>query len=374
MYHVEITLKAARPPHRGIEWEFDLSKEELEQHFLVPYRWARPIVIRGRTIAMNDLHRIRVYESRSRVGPINGDPPGIAREKMADVTRNFISGPPGHETEEASTTKRQPHSTTSMKVFISHNSNDVELATLLIELLRKALRLSSEEVRCTSVDGYRMQAGASIDDRLRAEVHDTELLIGLITPNSLVSAYVIFELGARWGAETPMIPLLASGVTPEHLEGPLAGINALDSRDDGQVYQLLEDAAGYLQVTLDRTSSYAAEVGKLTKLSSESTAISALPPSRPASPQLSEDAGHLLIEAAKSSGGEILRTRPAGGLVIQANGRNLCERGNPRSEARWNGALEELVDYGLVNDPTGKGQVFGVTHKGFEIADSLGTS
>ena len=160
-----------------------------------------------------------------------------------------------------------------MRIFISHSSNDVEIAGLLIELLQKALNLRSDDIRCTSVDGYRMQAGASIDDRLRAEVHDAELLIGLITPNSLGSAYVIFELGARWGVEKPMIPLLASGVTPEQLGGPLAGINALNSRDNGQVYQLLEDAAKYLQISLDKASSYAAEVSELVKLSSESTAI-----------------------------------------------------------------------------------------------------
>ena len=373
MYHVEITLKTA-PPHGGIEWEYDLSAEELEQHFLVPYRMAKPIVIRGRTIPMDELHRIRVYETGWRMGSITGDPPGRVRDRMPDVTRKFIIGSPGYEVEEIPTTTRQPHSTTSMKVFISHNSNDVEIATLFIELLRKALRLSSEEIRCTSVDGYRMQAGAPIDDRLRAEVHDAQLLIGLITPNSLGSAYVIFELGARWGAEKPMIPLLASGVTPEHLEGPLAGINALDSRDDGQVYQLLEDAAKYLQISLDKASSYAAEVSELVKLSSEPTAIEEQPPSNPASLQLSEDAKPLLIEATKSERGDIFRVGIMGGLVIEVNGKSFAETGNRRSEARWEQALQDLLDHGLVKDPKGKGEIFEVTDKGFQVADSLEAS
>ena len=112
-----------------------------------------------------------------------------------------------------------------------------------------------------------------------------------------------FELGARWGADKPMIPLLASGASPEDLEGPLSGINALDSRVDGQVYQLLEDVAKYLKLNLDKTSSYVAAVNELVKLSSESTAIEEHLSSSTVSPQLSEEAKELLLQAAKNSSG-----------------------------------------------------------------------
>ena len=61
-------------------------------------------------------------------------------------------------------------------------------------------------------------------------------------------------------------------------------------------------------------------------------------------------------------------------MVIQAGGKSFVESGDKRSEARWNGALEELLNYGLVNDPTGKGQLFDVTREGFEVADELGAS
>ena len=90
--------------------------------------------------------------------------------------------------------------------------------------------------------------------------------------------------------------------------------------------------------------------------------------------QLSEDAKELLIEAAKSSTREVLKAAASGGLTIQAHGRTFAERGNARSEARWEKALQDLLNRGLVKDPKGKGQVFEVTHKGFEIADALGTS
>ena len=381
IYNVRIRCK----PGRGrTEYQFGLPNEGLQELVVYPYCSGKPIVLDGRIILPSDIERITLMSlsekefskrlglfERIRYGWIHAPTDHFFQERGTDVTEQFITGPPGLEMEEINTTIQQSRQTTSMRVFISHNSNDVEIATLLIELLRKALRLSSEEIRCTSVDGYRMQAGAPIDDRLRGEVHDTELLVGLITPNSLGSAYVIFELGARWGADKPMVPLLASGVTPEHLEGPLAGINALDSRDDGQVYQLLEDAAKYLRISLDKVSSYAAEVNELVKLSSEATAIEERPPSNPASSQLSEDAREMLLDAASSADDTIMAYKVMAGLGIRTRNRSFVEPGDRRSEARWKRALEELEQKGLIEALSNKREVFQLTHAGFAMADTL---
>ena len=247
---------------------------------------------------------------------------------------------------------------TSMRIFISHSSSDIEIAKLLIELLEKALNLRGDDIRCTSVDGYRMPAGVSIDQRLRAEVHEAELVIGLITPNSMKSAYVSFELGARWGAEKPMIPLLASGANIEHLGGPLAGINVLDCCNESQVHQLVEEASEHLKVVLNRSSSYAVTVNSLVQMSSESRAIVEHQPTAADNPQLSEDAKTLLAEAAKDNYGMIRKIRMLGGLAIMANGKAFAEMGNRRSEARWEGALNDLLNLGLVKNLGGKGQAF----------------
>ena len=211
----------------------------------------------------------------------------------------------------------------SMKVFISHSSRDVVVVEFLIDLLRKALNLKSEEIRCTSVDGYRMPGGASVDETLRVEVHDAELLIGIVTPASLKSAYVMFELGARWGAGKRMIPLLASGATPNHLGGPLAGLNALDASQIGQlisswrklpnIYLLILKR---LQLTRQPSKNYAKEAAKATDyLEEQSTGAAGYV-------QLSEDAKALLIEAADPNG-RILKTRSLAGLKFRQMAGNL---------------------------------------------------
>lgn len=261
-----------------------------------------------------------------------------------------------------------------MQVFISHSSNDLEIAKILIDLLQKSLNLRNDDIRCTSLDGYRMRAGASINETLRSEVHDAALLIGLITPSSINSAYVIFELGARWGAEKPIIPLLASGTTPEHLEGPLSGINALDSREEGQVHQLIEEAALGLQVRANNASSYVATIKELVRVSSESDTSHDKPNLVSAVPNLSEDAIELLSEAARDPHGDILSLIGFAGSSIQTNGKAFGGTDNRRSAARWKQALMELYSQGLITDPTGRGEVFQLTHTGFELADELGTT
>ncbi len=86
-----------------------------------------------------------------------------------------------------------------MKIFISHSSQDLEIVKSLVRLIRGSLNLSSEKIRCTSLNGHRLPAGVGTDDRLKQEIFDCEVLIGIITPISLESYYVLFELGARWG-------------------------------------------------------------------------------------------------------------------------------------------------------------------------------
>ena len=284
---------------------------------------------------------------------------------------------------------------TTMKIFISHSSNDVEFATLLIDLLRKSLNLRSTDIRCSSVDGYRLPGGVSTDQSLRDEVHDAKLMIGLITPHSLKSAYVSFELGARWGADKPMIPLLASGATPKHLGGPLAGINALDCGNESQVNQFVEEASSHLKIDLDQPSSYVAEINSLVEMSSESAVAAEQQSTNTETPQLSEEAKELLTEATKDrkrrirkfgpsaspspityaelkdAHGETQEFIPIRDPVIKTNGKDFGEIGTPRSEAVWEGALDELIRRELAKDADGSGEIFTVTHKGFEVADTL---
>ena len=351
---------------------FDLLRDQLEHQVLRPYRQGNPITLGGKTIQPHDIEQITIFiteekcEKRDEMARLQLQIQGFKYSRTEqDITDDLITGPPGcelHKIEKA---------ITSMKIFISHSSDDVEVAILLIDLLQRSLNLRSPDIRCSSVDGFRLPGGVSTDQSLRDEVHEAEMVIGLITPNSLKSAYVSFELGARWGADKPMIPLLASGATPEHLGGPLAGINALDCGNESQVHQLVEDAARHLNVERDQTSSYVAAVRSLIHISSESAVAVEQQSTIAETPLLSEEAKRLLIEAVKDKSGLIHKIKLNNGLLIRVNGIALNEVGNRRSEAMWEGAINDLIERGIVKDYNGKGTSFSLTDKGYTVADSL---
>jgi len=108
-----------------------------------------------------------------------------------------------------------------IKLFISHSSKDQELAEKLTELVKNALRLSSDEIRCTTIDGYRLPGGAKTNEQIKREVRESIAFIGLISTAAADSMYVLFELGTRWGSDKNLLPLLAHGVSPDILKGPL---------------------------------------------------------------------------------------------------------------------------------------------------------
>lgn len=85
---------------------------------------------------------------------------------------------------------------------------------------------------------------------------------------------------------------------------------------------------------------------------------------------LSQESQTLLKAASKQGDGTILKIAYIGGRVIQAGGESFGgERG--REAAKWEAALEELLDFGLVTARGYKGEVFELTSKGWQVADAL---
>ena len=84
---------------------------------------------------------------------------------------------------------------------------------------------------------------------------------------------------------------------------------------------------------------------------------------------LSDDALELLKTAARGKNGMIRRIPMAGGLRVSAGGKEFTEAGNPRSEAQWREALNDLEFAGLVEGVGHQGMVFQLTHSGFRLAD-----
>lgn len=163
--------------------------------------------------------------------------------------------------------------TIALEIFISHSSEDADVAEALVELLQSAFRLSSEEIRCTNVSGFGFRVGANFDEQLKQETVQSGAFVGLITPNSIQSAYVLFELGARWGAGRTISPVFAKGADATFLMGPLHSINALDARVPADVHQLLHDLAEELGRALESAAVYQKHLTHFVEISSQTAKV-----------------------------------------------------------------------------------------------------
>jgi hypothetical protein len=86
--------------------------------------------------------------------------------------------------------------------------------------------------------------------------------------------------------------------------------------------------------------------------------------------RLSNEAKILLKSASKRNDGIISKLALMSGRIIQAGGESFGgERG--RESAKWEAALNELVNYSLVTERGFKGEVFELSHEGWAVVDIL---
>jgi hypothetical protein len=90
--------------------------------------------------------------------------------------------------------------------------------------------------------------------------------------------------------------------------------------------------------------------------------------------RLSREAQLLLKEASHDADGTVLRVVTMDGFSVETNGKDLVDdRSSARSRAKWESAIDELEVSGLIADRGYKREVFGLTQRGYEVADALPT-
>lgn len=63
------------------------------------------------------------------------------------------------------------------RIFISHAHSDKDIARKLVDFLQPALYLRDEQIRCTSLPGYKLPPGTSISQQLKEDLGNTTALI-----------------------------------------------------------------------------------------------------------------------------------------------------------------------------------------------------
>lgn len=144
------------------------------------------------------------------------------------------------------------------KIFISHSAADEQLASALVDCLLSSMVLDDTELRCTSVAGHKLPVGCDFAKTLMEDIGDSSLVVGLITASAVSSSWVLFELGATWGAGKNLKPLVADSIELKALPGPLSGRHVAKFSSRSDVAQFIEEIAA----TIDAKPRTAAKIDK----------------------------------------------------------------------------------------------------------------
>lgn len=91
---------------------------------------------------------------------------------------------------------------------------------------------------------------------------------------------------------------------------------------------------------------------------------------KPTAYNLSSEASEILKAASENKNGLIIKPRSVGNRSIQVGDKSFGSE-SPRDFAQYDDALGELIAYDLVKGSGNKGEIFELTHKGWQLADAL---
>ena len=408
-YHVRIWLTESS--ENSMVVCLDLTLEDLESRVLVPRRQGLPITLSGKTMLIENVDRIKITvteqdseqlyanikrrRSNSRVLTISPVTNSDIAAQGNDVTDEFITGPPGSEVKaDTHLDKELMPPADAREVFVVHGRNG-KARQAIFDFLR-SIGLHplewSEAVQSTGrtspyigdiLNSAFSKAHAVVvlmtpddDAQLREPLwsdndppHETELS-GQARPN------VLFEAGMAMGRNEDRTILVELGTLRPFSDIAGRHVIRLDNTTQRrqELAQRLQSAG--CPVNLNGTDwhtagDFEAALDIAVQMSSESVVAEEQQSTSSEIPQLSVEAKGLLIEASKDNSELIHRIGLANGLLIRVNGKALNEVGNNRSEAEWEGALDELIERRLVKDYNGRGKAFRVTSSGLKVADSL---
>lgn len=104
------------------------------------------------------------------------------------------------------------------KVFVSHSSKDAKYVEEIIEIL-ETVGLRSEQIFCSSFEGYGIDLGEDFLQRLKEELDEKVLVIFVLTENFYSSPVSLCEMGATWIKTNEHIPILVPPFDYKDIKG-----------------------------------------------------------------------------------------------------------------------------------------------------------
>ncbi len=124
------------------------------------------------------------------------------------------------ETSNDTVTRVDQKTTQVNKIFISHASNDAKVVEEIIELL-EAIGVESNQIFCTSFEGYGIELGENFLDAIKNELSSDSMVLFVLSKNFYASPVCMCEMGAAWVLSKEHIPLVIPPLSYTDIQGVL---------------------------------------------------------------------------------------------------------------------------------------------------------
>lgn len=256
-YHLKLETKT-----RGAFYKYDLDIENLKK-YVDFYHYGENVLINGTTIKSYEVDSIAIMQSEGDIREYkqraesqiernnqeynnagifwgeDTDPKEYAFDNyLQNVTDNFIVHPHGGlnrndkinkvKADNKATVNLQ--NTTPKKIFISHATADKEIVELLIDLLED-IGLKSNQIFCSSFEGYGIPLGEDFLDRIKQELASDVIVLFIITNNFYESKVCLCEMGAAWALSKGHIPIVVPPLSYSDIKGVIPLTQGLPIND-----------------------------------------------------------------------------------------------------------------------------------------------
>lgn len=141
------------------------------------------------------------------------------------------------------------------RIFLSHSSEDKELAEELAKQIRDFLGFSQREVFVSS-EPEGIDAGADWFQKVSNALESSEAIVVLVTPESMKSNWVWFEIGHFWNKNRDaIIPVHIPSANIPHPLNTRQSKSLADEREIKVIFNVLKELFGVGDYTKINTSS-----------------------------------------------------------------------------------------------------------------------
>lgn len=125
------------------------------------------------------------------------------------------------------------------KVFVSHSFVDQHYVAEIVDLL-EIVGLRSDQIFCTSFDGYGIELGENFLERIKHELDENILVLFILSENFYKSPVCLCEMGATWIKTNQHIPILIPPLDFGDVKGVIPMTQGFKLNDGSKLNSLKE--------------------------------------------------------------------------------------------------------------------------------------